>query len=100
MSSAVATEPGKFEGENPHWAFVPPSGSELLDHDVDCGEFDWDAVKDAIEERRGYPVVISGEDDTDKAEKKKEAKKDDAPAPAQPHSLFKGSTDTRYNYNR
>jgi len=67
---------------------------------VSADKIDWDAVKEAVEERRGYPVVISPDDNADKAEKKKEAKKEDAPPPAQPHALFKGATDTRYNYNR
>jgi L,D-transpeptidase ErfK/SrfK len=68
---------------------------------VSADKIDWDAVKEAIDERRGYPVVISGEDDEDKAAKKKEAKKDDAPPPpAPPHALFKSSAVTRYDYNR
>ncbi|KDQ59813.1 hypothetical protein JAAARDRAFT_56778 [Jaapia argillacea MUCL 33604] len=44
-SSAVPAPPeAKNEGENPHWAFQPPDGSTLLDHDVDFGEFDWDEI--------------------------------------------------------
>ena len=36
---------GKDEGTNPHWDYVPPKGAVLVDHDVDCGNFDWDEVK-------------------------------------------------------
>jgi len=39
------TEHGKDERTNPDWDYVPPEGTILLDHDVDSGEFDWDAVK-------------------------------------------------------
>lgn len=45
-STVVVTELGKNEGENPNWAFQPPPGSVLADHEVDSGEFDWNAVKD------------------------------------------------------
>ena len=44
-SDVIITEHGKDEGTNPHWDYVPPEGTILLDHDVDSGEFDWDAVK-------------------------------------------------------
>lgn len=39
-------EHGKDEGTNPEWDYVPPEGTVLLDHGVDSGDFDWDAVKD------------------------------------------------------
>jgi hypothetical protein len=38
----IITGQGKDEGTNP---YVPPEGTILLEHDVDSGEFDWDAVK-------------------------------------------------------
>jgi L,D-transpeptidase ErfK/SrfK len=62
---------------------------------VPADKIDWDAVKDAIDERRGYPVIIGGKED--KEDKEASAEK---PAPKPPHSLFKGATDTRYDYNR
>jgi len=37
-------EHGKSEGENPDWDYVPPEGMILVDHDIDGGDFDWDAV--------------------------------------------------------
>ena len=44
-SNVAVTEHGKDEGTNPDWNYVPPTGTLLLDHDVDSGEFDWDTVK-------------------------------------------------------
>lgn len=44
-SKATVVEHGKNEGTNPDWDYVPPEGTILLDHDVDSGEYDWDAVK-------------------------------------------------------
>jgi len=62
---------------------------------VPADKIDWDAVKDAVRERAGYPVVIGGnEDKDDSADEKKKAS-----PPAPPHSFFKASTETRYNYN-
>ncbi|KZP13805.1 hypothetical protein FIBSPDRAFT_1049185 [Athelia psychrophila] len=47
ISKPVAANPdGKDEGTNPEWDYVPPEDTVLLDHDVDSGDFDWDAVKD------------------------------------------------------
>ena len=43
-SKVTITEHGK--DERTEWDYVPPEGTILLDHDVDSGEFDWDAVKD------------------------------------------------------
>jgi hypothetical protein len=45
-ATVVLTQHGKNEGENPNWAFQPPPGAVLADHEVDSGEFDWNAVKD------------------------------------------------------
>ncbi|KAI6017438.1 hypothetical protein EDC04DRAFT_3144368 [Pisolithus marmoratus] len=39
------TEPGKNEGDNPHWAYKPPPGAILLDHTVDPGPFEWDTIR-------------------------------------------------------
>jgi hypothetical protein len=41
----TVTKQNKNEGTNPDWDYVPPEGTILYDHDVDSGEFDWDAVK-------------------------------------------------------
>ena len=43
-AKAVA-ERGKDEGTNLHWDYVPPEGAILVDHNIDCGDFDWDEVK-------------------------------------------------------
>ena len=37
---------GKNEGTHPRWKYEPPADAILVDHDVDAGGFDWDAVKD------------------------------------------------------
>ncbi|GBE82795.1 hypothetical protein SCP_0411800 [Sparassis crispa] len=37
---------GKNEGTDPDWAFKPPKGAVLMNHGVDSGEFDWDAIND------------------------------------------------------
>ena len=42
--TTVEQEQGKH-GINPHWDYVPPEGTILLEHDIDSGDFDWDAVK-------------------------------------------------------
>jgi hypothetical protein len=44
-TKVTITGHGKDERTNPNWDYVPPEGTILLDHDVDSGEFDWDAVK-------------------------------------------------------
>lgn len=44
-SKVVAEEHGKDEGTNPDWDYVPPEGTVLVDHHIDCEDFDWDAVK-------------------------------------------------------
>ncbi|KAF8549808.1 hypothetical protein OG21DRAFT_1420722 [Imleria badia] len=36
----------KNEGDDPHWAYAPPEGAVLLDHSVDVGPFEWEALKD------------------------------------------------------
>ena len=41
----VPTDHGKNEGDDPHWAYEPPEGAQLLDHSIDAGEFEWDAIK-------------------------------------------------------
>jgi len=43
---AAETEAGKNDGTNPHWAYKPPPGTLLADHDVDSGDFDWTSVQD------------------------------------------------------
>src|ERR1700722_2256258 len=54
-----------FEGDNREWAYTPPRGYSLADHDVDCHEFDWDAVKDddlelwLIRTPEGVRVLVS-----------------------------------------
>ena len=65
----VATDHGKNEGDNPHWAYEPPKGARLLDHAVDAGQFEWDAIKDDEDTEiwlirvpdsvRGYVLSIS-----------------------------------------
>lgn len=35
----------KNEGTDLNWAYKPPKGSVLLEHEADAGEFDWDSVK-------------------------------------------------------
>ena len=37
---------GKNEGTHPRWKYEPPADAVLVDHDVDAGGFDWDAVND------------------------------------------------------
>ncbi|OAX36015.1 hypothetical protein K503DRAFT_867883 [Rhizopogon vinicolor AM-OR11-026] len=41
----VVTDSGKNEGQNPHWAYKPPPGSELFDHSFQGETFDWDSIK-------------------------------------------------------
>ena len=41
------------EGTDPHWAYMPPPGAMLADHDVDAGEFEWSNVK----RRRGLGAL-------------------------------------------
>lgn len=45
-NSSQAQDQGRNEGIDPNWAFAPPSGSTLLEEDVDAGEFDWDKIND------------------------------------------------------
>lgn len=45
-SSKVVAEHGKVEGTNSDWDYIPPEGTVLVDHRVDCEDFDWDAVED------------------------------------------------------
>jgi hypothetical protein len=40
------TVQGKNEGTSSYWAYQPPEDAVLMDHEVDCGELDWDAVRD------------------------------------------------------
>ncbi|KIM61112.1 hypothetical protein SCLCIDRAFT_915300 [Scleroderma citrinum Foug A] len=42
----VVTEHGKNEGDNPHWAYRPPAGAELLDHTIESEEFEWNVIRD------------------------------------------------------
>ena len=58
---------------------------------VPAERIDWDAVKQAVEERLGSPVVIAGPKPVDAPV---------VPAPKQQHPMFKGSSVTKYNYNR
>ena len=44
--TAVAVAVAKNEGDDPDWAYAPPKGAVLLDHTVDVGPFEWDALKD------------------------------------------------------
>jgi hypothetical protein len=46
QSAVAATGHGKNEGNDPHWAYKPPPGAVLVDHEVDVGEFEWDNVED------------------------------------------------------
>lgn len=46
LKPIVPANDGKNEGTNPEWDYVPPEGMVLLDHTVDSGDFDWDAVRD------------------------------------------------------
>ena len=64
---------------------------------VSADRIDWDAAEDAIEQRLGYPVVISKD-----AEGKEKAAKATPAASTQSHghTLFRGSTETKYKYNR
>lgn len=41
----VVTSSGKNEGQNPHWAYEPPSGSVLFDTSFEDETFEWDAIK-------------------------------------------------------
>ncbi|KAG1736928.1 uncharacterized protein EDB91DRAFT_1055328 [Suillus paluster] len=41
----TVTDHGKNEGENPHWAYKPPPGTELFDHSFANETFDWDSIK-------------------------------------------------------
>lgn len=44
--AVVAPNEAKNEGDDPHWAYEPPEGAILLDHTVDVGTFEWDALRD------------------------------------------------------
>lgn len=46
-SSLPAAQSTAIQGpeDNPHWAYTPPEGARLVDHNVDAEEFDWDSVK-------------------------------------------------------
>jgi hypothetical protein len=44
--AVVTADHPKNEGDDPHWAYEPPEGAVLLDHTVDVGAFEWDALKD------------------------------------------------------
>jgi hypothetical protein len=41
----IVTSSGKNEGQNPHWAYEPPSGSVLFDASFEGETFDWDSIK-------------------------------------------------------
>ncbi|KIK96680.1 hypothetical protein PAXRUDRAFT_825703 [Paxillus rubicundulus Ve08.2h10] len=43
---AITADHGKNEGDDPHWAYEPPVGAVLLDHNVESKPFEWDAIKD------------------------------------------------------
>ncbi|KAJ6546787.1 hypothetical protein B0H19DRAFT_1162500 [Mycena capillaripes] len=43
-AKSSAQEKGRNEGEDPHWAYVPPKKTERLEESADVGEFDWDAL--------------------------------------------------------
>jgi len=61
---------------------------------VSADRIDWSAAKEAVEERLGYPVVIS-------EAKTPVAEATPAPAPAKEHhSIFKGATAPRFNDTR
>ena len=45
-AAVVTPDDPKNEGDDPHWAYEPPEGAVLLDHAVDVGAFEWDAIKD------------------------------------------------------
>ena len=45
-AAVVPADDPKNEGDDPHWAYEPPEGAVLLDHGVDVGAFEWDAIKD------------------------------------------------------
>jgi len=36
---------GKNEGTDPDWAYKPPPGAVLVDHEVDFGEFEWGDIE-------------------------------------------------------
>ncbi|EIN07967.1 hypothetical protein PUNSTDRAFT_104136 [Punctularia strigosozonata HHB-11173 SS5] len=40
------TSHGKNEGTSSYWAYEPPKDAEVMDHDVDCENLDWDAIRD------------------------------------------------------
>ena len=64
---------------------------------VSADRIDWDAAEEAIEQRLGYPVVISkGSEDKAKPAKTAPA----AATQSHGHALFRGSTETKYKYNR
>ncbi|KAI9570754.1 hypothetical protein HD554DRAFT_2018135 [Boletus coccyginus] len=42
--AATPTDDAKNEGDDPHWDYEPPEGAVLLDHTVDAGPFEWDAL--------------------------------------------------------
>ena len=45
-AAAVTADHPRNEGDDPHWAYEPPEGAVLLDHTVDAGAFEWDALQD------------------------------------------------------
>lgn len=68
---------------------------------VPAGQIDWSAVKEAVDDRLGYPVAIGGNEDKDaEADKKKVAARRPASHPLFSHTLFKASTVTRYDFNQ
>jgi hypothetical protein len=44
--AVVHTPHGKNEGTNPDWAYKPPTGSKLVDGELD-EDFDWGSLKDS-----------------------------------------------------
>lgn len=42
--AVTPTDDAKNEGDDPHWDYEPPEGAVLLDHTVDAGPFEWDAL--------------------------------------------------------
>ncbi|TFY60231.1 hypothetical protein EVJ58_g5287 [Rhodofomes roseus] len=45
-SRPATSSHGKNEGTDPNHAYQPPPGAVPVDHSVDSGDFDWDAIKD------------------------------------------------------
>jgi hypothetical protein len=44
-NTVLLTEHGKNE-DNPHWAYQPPPDCVVMDHQVDAGEFGWEALEE------------------------------------------------------